>query len=139
MAVTPPLLPSLGVIAAVAFGGSIGALARLGVFHAVHHHGRLHSHWTTFLVNILGCLALGLIMGWSASRPMSETTRALLTVGLCGGFTTFSTYADDALKLIQQHRAPEAALYLAVSALVGLAACWLGFIILAPAKAALST
>jgi len=139
MAANPPLFPSLGVIAAVAIGGALGALARLGVFHAVHHHGRLHSHWTTFLVNILGCFALGLILGYASSRPMSETTRALLTVGLCGGFTTFSTYAGDALKLIQQHRTLEAAGYLAISTIIGLIACWLGFIILAPTKAAITT
>lgn len=135
MAAGTPILPSLGVIAAVAVGGSIGAVARLGVFHAVHHHGRLHTHWTTLIVNILGCLALGLILGWSAGRPLSETTRALLTVGICGGFTTFSTYAGDALKLIQQNRTPEAALYLTLSVLAGLGACWLGYTILAPAKA----
>ena len=138
MAATPPLLPSIGVIAAVAVGGSLGALARLGVFHAVHHHGRLHSHWTTLIVNVLGCLALGLILGWAAGKPLSETARALLTVGICGGFTTFSTFSGDALKLIQQHRAPEAALYTLASVLVGLAACWLGFTLLAPDRATIT-
>lgn len=133
------MFPPLGVIAAVAIGGSLGALARLGVFHAVHHHARLHSQWTTLLVNAVGCLALGLILGWSAQRPLSDTTRALLTVGLCGGFTTFSTYAGDALKLIQNHRAPEAALYLALSVVIGLAACWLGYSLTAPAGSVITS
>lgn len=128
-------LPGLPVVIAVATGGAIGALARLGVYHAVHHHGRLHSHWTTMLVNLAGCLILGLVLGWSTTRPLSETMRALVTVGILGAFTTFSTYAGDALKLMQNARVMEAMTYYVLSAAAGLFMCWVGFTIAAPAGA----
>ena len=134
---TPPVsfFPPLGTVGAVAVGGAIGALARLGVYHAVQHQGRLHAHWTTFIVNVIGCFFLGLVLGWAASRPLNETLRAFLTVGILGAFTTFSTYAGDALKLLQQHRGPEAAAYLLASVAAGLASCWAGYALLAPGGA----
>jgi len=82
------------------------------------------------LVNLIGCLALGLILGWISRRgELDERLRAFLTVGILGAFTTFSTYAGDGLKLIQQGKVPMAFAYLIASAVLGLALCWGGYVL----------
>jgi CrcB protein len=119
-----PLFPTILV---VALGGSIGAVARFGIYHAVHGQGRLHDPWTTMAVNLIGCLLLGVILGWSAAKGgMDDRWRAFLTVGILGAFTTFSTYAGDVLRLIQERKPVEAGAYLVLSAALGLALCAVG-------------
>ena len=117
----------------MAVGGAIGAVARLLVFHAVHGRGRAHGPWTTMGINLAGCLVLGLLLGWLAAREgagkpvLDERLRAFLTVGVLGGFTTFSTYAGDAMKLLQERRPGAAMLYLLGSAVLGVAVCMGGY------------
>lgn len=119
--------PLFHTILAVALGGSIGAVMRLGIYLAVHGLEKPHSPWTTMAVNLVGCLLLGIILGWSAARgSMDERWRAFLTVGILGAFTTFSTYAGDALHLIQERKPLEAAAYIVLSAALGLALCAAG-------------
>ena len=72
--------------------------------------------WSTFAANALGCLLIGLLSGW-LSR---------LTVGLCGGFTTFSTFVADGRALWQQQLTLTAVAYLCSSLIVGFALLWLG-------------
>lgn len=118
---------NIHTILAVALGGSLGALGRLGVYHAVHGQGRLHTPWTTMLINLIGCLALGIVLGWTAARgEIDERWRAFLSVGVLGAFTTFSTYAGDALRLINERKPLEAAAYVVLSAAFGLVLCALG-------------
>lgn len=128
-AIRPDHAPSLWALAlAVAIGGSVGALARFAFSLAVHGRHNPHSPWTTAATNFIGCLAVGLVLGWLTNRPeLREEFRVFLTVGLLGGYTTFATYAADALKLIQNQRHAEAFAYLALSALGGLAFCAAGY------------
>lgn len=82
-------------------------------------------------VNLAGCLLLGMVLGWTARRgELSEAARCFITVGVLGGFTTFSTYAGDALKLLQSGRGGVAFAYMTLSAVLGLAACWAGYVLL---------
>jgi fluoride exporter len=118
------MAPLFHTVLLVAAGGSLGAVARLGVFHAVHGQGRQHSPWTTMAVNLLGCLALGVVLGWSAAKGgLDERWRTFLTVGVLGAFTTFSTYAGDVLRLLEERKPVEAGAYLVLSAALGLALC----------------
>ena len=86
----------------VFIGGGLGSAARYGftfIFSC--------SLWATFLVNALGSFLIGLFAG--AALP--NTTRLLLTVGFCGGFTTFSTFAKENVQLLLQGRFGLFALY----------------------------
>ena len=58
--------------------------------------------WSTFAANALGCLLIGLLSGWLSRIAAPDTLRLFLTVGLCGGFTTFSTFVADGRALWQQ-------------------------------------
>lgn len=122
-------MPStISLLLAVALGGSAGALARFGIYSLIHGRSGRHGPWSTFLINIIGCLFLGLILGWVARRGgANELWRTFLTVGVLGAFTTFSTYAGDALRLIHDGRVPEAMAYMVLSAVAGLAACAGGY------------
>lgn len=76
----------------------------------------------TFVCNILGCLLIGLFNGYSARFGWSEHTRLMLTVGLCGGFTTFSTFSNEGLQLLQSGNYTLYAIYTIMSVVSGVGA-----------------
>ena len=82
--------------------------------------------WSTFAANALGCLLIGLLSGWLSRIAAPDTLRLFLTVGLCGGFTTFSTFVADGRALWQQQLTLTAVAYLCSSLVVGFALLWLG-------------
>ena len=82
--------------------------------------------WATFTVNLLGCLLIGLLWGWG-SRLLSPQWMLLLSVGLCGGFTTFSTFSKESLMLLQGGSYWMFALYIAGSVVLGIGATAIGW------------
>jgi CrcB protein len=113
---------------AIGAGGALGAMAR----HALNHllHGRYGAFPAgIFLVNALGCLAIGLFAGLLASTriQVGETGRTFIVVGLLGGFTTFSSYGLDTLTLARGGHLALAVTNAVGQVVVGLAAVWLGF------------
>ena len=100
---------------AVAAGGAIGAVARHGVGRAALHYFGPAFPWGTLTVNAVGSFALGLFIHWLALRDTSQATRAFLTVGLLGAFTTFSTFSLDAVTLYRDRSLTVAGLYVAAS------------------------
>ena len=82
--------------------------------------------WSTFAANALGCLLIGLLSGWLSRTAAPDTLRLFLTVGLCGGFTTFSTFVADGRALWQQQLTLTAVAYLCSSLIVGFALLLLG-------------
>lgn len=110
------LLSHPGVL--VFLGGGLGALARYGVGEAFKaRHWSDAFPWHTFAINVLGSFALGLVAVLLKDRPAWVL---LLGVGVCGGFTTFSTFSVETLALIEKGRAPAAAGYALGSVLAGL-------------------
>jgi CrcB protein len=107
----------------VAVGGAVGSVARFGVGLAAARWLGLGFPWGTLFVNIVGGFAMGLL----AARigPESVNLRLALGVGLLGGFTTFSTFSLEVVRLMQ-HQPGLAALYVALSVLLSVAACWIG-------------
>ncbi|MCO1579335.1 CrcB family protein [Crossiella sp. SN42] len=105
------------VLLLISAGGVLGALARHAVGTA------FPWPWPTVGVNVLGCLLIGLLI--SRTGPESAL-RPFLGTGVLGGFTTFSAYAVDVVRLTHEGRAAEAAAYLAVTLLGALAAVWAG-------------
>ncbi|MDX2863112.1 fluoride efflux transporter CrcB, partial [Streptomyces scabiei] len=82
--------------------------------------------WTTFWVNVAGCCVIGLFMVViTEGRPVHRLVRPFFGTGVLGGFTTFSTYAVDIQRLMEEGRPGTALAYLAATLLAALAAVWL--------------
>jgi CrcB protein len=104
---------------AIACGGALGALARIGVSQAFPAVAGSWP-WATFAVNIAGALMTGYFVTRLQERlPVSTLRRPLLGTGLCGALTTFSTVQIELLRMVDQHRYGLAAGYLVASVLGG--------------------
>jgi fluoride exporter len=104
---------------AIAGGGAIGALARIGLAQAFPTSAG-HWPWATFAVNIAGALMLGYFVTRLQERlPVSTLRRPLLGTGLCGALTTFSTVQIELLKMADSHRYGLAVGYLLASVIGG--------------------
>lgn len=114
----------------VGLGGLIGSIARYLV--AVLFAGQFTSSLplATFTVNIVGCFAIGILFALSdRGNILSPEWRVFLTTGFCGGFTTFSTFSYESIKLIQDGEFLFLALYVALSVIIGFAATYLGIVL----------
>jgi CrcB protein len=81
----------------------------------------------TLIINVTGSLLLGFIVRYTAdSSALSPEVRAFLTIGFCGGYTTFSTFTWEAIRLIQDGDWSRAAGYIVLSVVVSLAGAFLG-------------
>lgn len=84
--------------------------------------------WGTLTVNVVGCLLLGLLYAFTERGDLSSPgLRLLLTVGFCGGFTTFSAFMGENLTMLRAGELLPFAFYTAASLLLGLAAVSLGW------------
>lgn len=108
----------------------LGALARFATGVWAAGLGGPPLPWPTLLVNVAGSLLLGLLMHVLPAWGASAEVRALLTVGFCGSFTTFSTFGYETVALLQSGSHAAAAAYVAASVLLGLVGVvtglWLG-------------
>jgi len=102
--------------------GSVGALARYELARALHHRTE-RAGVPTMVVNVVGAIILGCLVGIHARAPIEPDLLAALTVGFLGGFTTFSTWIVDVVALAENgHRGRrQAALNLAITLVVGIA------------------
>ena len=117
---------------AIAAGGALGSIARHGVNVLVH--GRwplLRFPLATLIVNVLGCLVIGVLAGLVMSDRITLRFywREFLFVGILGGFTTFSTFGLDTLTLARAHSTSAAMWNVAGQVVLGLLAVRLGMLI----------
>ncbi|MDD3321840.1 MAG: fluoride efflux transporter CrcB [Paludibacter sp.] len=113
----------------VGFGGFIGSILRYLV-------SKLNLYWHflslpigTLSVNILGSFIIGLLVGVSTkSEIISPDLRLFLMVGFCGGFTTFSSFSNENMMLIQNGQIFTALLYTGLSIFLGFIAVYLGYL-----------
>ena len=116
-------------ILAVGVGSFIGGAARYLVSLGMKGIGKGFP-WATLAVNLVGCLMIGLLWGLLSRNAAENTSWGLfLTVGLCGGFTTFSTFSKEALTMLQTGQIWGFASYIAISVLAGIALVVLGYYI----------
>ena len=106
----------------VAIGGAIGSVCR----YLLSGINVASWPWGTFAVNILGSLFIGLLVGLISKGIVSPEIKLLLVTGFCGGFTTFSTFANESFSMMKAGDALQMALYLGASVVIGILAVWLG-------------
>lgn len=115
-------------ILAIGVGGALGALARYALGGAVHRVLPGFFPYGTFVVNLLGCLLFGLVIGLAESRfVVGPATRAFLLVGVLGGFTTFSSYTFESFELLRSGQFGAASANVVGQVALGLLALWAGF------------
>ena len=111
----------------VFLGGGIGSLARYGVSEIVRSNFKSSFPIATLCSNILSCLILALVLGFfSEKADASPAIKTLIVVGFCGGFSTFSTFSNETIELLQGGFTVSLFLYIALSLLLCLAATFGG-------------
>ncbi|MBI4665630.1 MAG: fluoride efflux transporter CrcB [Nitrospinae bacterium] len=114
---------------AVALGGAIGSSLRYFVSGAVYEKFGAAFPYGTLAVNIIGCFFIGLLMEMAEARfTMPPQIKLLLTVGVLGGFTTFSTFSFETLALMRDGMAMKAAVNIIGTVAICLTASWAGMV-----------
>lgn len=115
------------ILIAVFLGGGLGSLMRYGVQSFLHLHITPFTFpWATLGVNVAGSFLIGLFYALSARLGLSEETRLFLTTGLCGGFTTFSTFSHEGLGMLRQGSYLPFLAYVTASVALGVTAALCG-------------
>ncbi len=108
-------------------GGFLGTISRFVASRYLQNLLLSSFPFGTFIVNITGCLLIGVFFGLSEKGNfLSPEWRMFLTVGFCGGFTTFSTFAQENLSLLRDGDFFYFAMYTGLSVFLGLMATYLG-------------
>jgi CrcB protein len=114
----------------VGIGGGLGAVARYATGLLVASLWPLGFPLGTMLINIVGSILMGLLFGaMSHSGPEAESMRLFLAVGVLGGFTTFSAFSLDAVRLIEQGELLQAGAYVLLSVVLCLIGLYLGLLV----------
>lgn len=112
----------------VFIGSGLGGGCRFVLSKLIQGSTMMVFPLATFIVNILGCLLIGLFYGmFDKGALMNNNLRLLLTVGFCGGFTTFSTFMNENLQILRANNILLSAFYTAGSLFLGLIAVYVGY------------
>ena len=106
----------------VALGGVVGTLARFAVQQLIPLRSPGAFPTGTLLVNLIGSLVLGLVMGYATTGSLGPRTQGALAIGFCGAFTTMSTFGFETFVLLDAQAYGRAVLY-AAGTLLGSIAC----------------
>ena len=111
----------------VFLGGGLGSGLRYLVTVTMNQYSKVLP-FGTFTVNMLGCLLIGLILGYAQKEnTLTSNQTLLLATGFCGGFTTFSSFANENLELIKNGEIFNFSVYTIGSVLIGILAVFIGF------------
>ena len=111
----------------VFLGGGLGSGLRYLVTITMNQYSKVLPFWT-FTVNILGCLLIGVMLGYAQKEnTLTSNQTLLLATGFCGGFTTFSAFANENLELIKNGELFNFSFYTVGSVLIGILAVFIGF------------
>jgi fluoride exporter len=115
----------------IGLGGFLGAVLRY-LFSLIPVSEKIGFPIVTLLINIAGAFLLGVLAGLTAKDPALDTEwMAALKIGICGGFTTFSTFALEGHALLGSARIGTGVLYIVLSLVLGIGAVWIGRMITA--------
>jgi fluoride exporter len=115
----------------IALGSAIGGVARFWTSGLIAHHFGETFPWGTLIVNVLGCFIIGLIATLTSPDGrifVGTETRQFLMLGICGGYTTFSSFSFQTLELVRDGELFRASAYILLSVLLCLVAVWLGHV-----------
>ncbi|HEY0528680.1 MAG TPA: fluoride efflux transporter CrcB [Gemmatimonadaceae bacterium] len=118
------------ILLLIAVGGAIGSVARYIVGRAVQGLSGSGFPIGTLAVNIVGCFLIGVFVRFLLNMQTSPELRALLVVGFCGGFTTFSTFSYEAVGLIEGGDYARAASYVVASVVICILATFAGMAVM---------
>ena len=120
---------SMPLVWYVALGSAVGGASRFALSAFLQQRAATAFPIGTLVVNVTGSLALGFILRYTLdSQATSPEVRALLTAGFCGGYTTFSTFSYETIRLVQSGDYRRAGVYVALSVVLALAATFVGMI-----------
>jgi CrcB protein len=121
---------SLVTYAWIAIGGAIGSVARYGCSQLIANWFGQTFPWGTLLVNIAGSFIIGFfasLTGPDGRLMVAPDMRLFVTVGICGGYTTFSSFSLQTLNLVQEGEILRAGMNVGASVVLCLVAVWLGY------------
>jgi len=113
----------------IGLGGALGSMGRHWCNGLVARLAGVNFPWGTLAINVLGSLVIGLAsstMGSAGRWPTTVTAQQFVMVGICGGYTTFSSFSLQTLALIQGHQLGAALANILLSVVLCLVAVWLG-------------
>lgn len=114
----------------VAIGSALGGVSRYLVGGLVHRLADTTFPIGTLLINVSGSFLLGAILRYAVETPtLTPEVRAFLTVGFCGGYTTFSTFSYETVALLKDGEWSRAGVYIAASVLLSVLGTMLGFVL----------
>ncbi|NNM95609.1 MAG: fluoride efflux transporter CrcB [Bacteroidia bacterium] len=116
------------ILTLIGVGGALGSIARFIIAQAVQRHFVNSGFpYGTLAVNVAGCLVIGIVYGLSERfNWMTPEWRVFLATGICGGFTTFSSFSYESIALIRDSEILYAGLNVAISVITGFAATFIG-------------
>jgi len=106
--------------------GAVGAVARYVVHGWFLERAGADRPWGTFVVNVAGSFVLGVLTGLALHHGLPETSRVVLGAGFCGAFTTFSAFAVDSVRLVEDGAGPDAVANVVGTLVVGVSAAAVG-------------
>ena len=114
----------------VFLGGGIGSSCRFLISNILNYNFKSFHYLGTFSVNIIGCILIGIVMGFlQKENNFNQNYLLLFSSGFCGGFTTFSAFANENLDLIKSGNFSVFFSYVISSVIFGIVAAYLGYLI----------
>ncbi|MEI6766688.1 MAG: fluoride efflux transporter CrcB [Bacteroidota bacterium] len=117
------------VILAIGSGSFIGGVSRYLLSQFIQTRSTTAFPFGTLGVNLIGCLLIGIVFGISDKSNMGHEWKMFLATGLLGGFTTFSAFSNETISMLRDGQLLNAGYYISASVVLGLAATFLGFMI----------
>ncbi len=109
----------------IGLGGALGSMLRFGCSLLI---GSKTFPFSTLLINITGSIIIGAVIAYSLkNETFSDNWKLFLATGICGGFTTFSSFSFENLQLFENGKFGMLAIYIGASVLLGIAGVWTGF------------